>query len=508
MIFTWSSLVEGEFDRFINVTYILTDRTIFTEPKKTILLSKDMSKSWVIWSLLFILTGIFGLGGVFLDKHSEDRQILLYKAQYNEDTDEYLQLYEEWRQLTPAEQAQWPWGQGKYGGPEIRKKVQAEQPSRLRADIADLASGVKEPHILADILYGDNWPQEIVVYKKRQGVRESLALAGTVSVLSGILVVIGHFSYRLAIGFLSRLKRSKNDRVRGVERQKEKPSLPKKPTLKRQEPLVAASKLGNSSGLKPKEPVAKPKELFAEPKEPVAEPKEPVAEPKEPVDEPKEPVDEPILNNNNETKEPIGSRSAGLQKFGVDSLEFKETLRNQAENYRHQESSQLETLVEEGEVETLMSTAPVTENLIELTQEVSAIREFAAQQQDRVRQLQDGYDWNIIKRFCLRVIRCIDNIDERIRKFREQGESVEELEDVRDELVFALESSGVEQFEPEVKNSYKGLEKCVEAVHERVKTKDKTLTGKIARIVKPGYQYVVSEDDAKIVRCSQVMLYS
>jgi molecular chaperone GrpE (heat shock protein) len=311
------------------------------------------------------------------------------------------------------------------------------------------------------------------------------------------------------------LKRSKNDRVRGVERQKEKPSLPKKPTLKRQEPLVAASKLGNSSGLKPKEPVAKPKEPVAEPKEPVAEPKEPVDEPKEPVDEPKEPVDEPkepvdepILNNNNETKEPIGSRSAGLQKFGVDSLEFKETLRNQAENYRHQESSQLETLVEEGEVETLMSTAPVTENLIELTQEVSAIREFAAQQQDRVRQLQDGYDWNIIKRFCLRVIRCIDNIDERIRKFREQGESVEELEDVRDELVFALESSGVEQFEPEVKNSYKGLEKCVEAVHERVKTKDKTLTGKIARIVKPGYQYVVSEDDAKIVRCSQVMLYS
>ena len=472
----------GQFDRFINVTYILVGRTMFTEPKKAVSQSKDMSKSWIIWSLLFILTGIFGLGGVFLDNRSEKRQILLYKARYNEDTDEYLQLYEQWRQLTPAEQAQWPWGQGKYGGPEIRKKVQSEQSLRLRADIADLASGIKEPHVLADILYGDKWPQEIVAYKKRQGLRQSLALAGTVSVLAGILIVAGHFSCRLAVSFLSKLKRSKENQEQDIKTQKEKAvsSKPKVTPVKQSEPLVASSKGKSFSSLKPKEPIPKPKE----------------------------PITNPVLNkNNNEANEAANSRSAGLQKFGVDSLEFKETLRNQAESYRHQESTQMETLVDDEEVGTLMSTAPVTENLLELTQEVSAIREFAAQQQDRVRQLQDGYDWNIIKRFCLRVIRCIDNIDERIRKFRKKGESVEELEDVRDELVFALESSGVEQFEPELKSSYKGLEKRVEAVHDRVKTKDASLAGKIARIVKPGYQYVVSEDDAKVVRCSQVMLY-
>jgi hypothetical protein len=74
-------------------------------------------------------------------------------------------------------------------------------------------------------------------------------------------------------------------------------------------------------------------------------------------------------------------------------------------------------------------------------------------------------------------------------------------------LIFALESSGVEQFEPELKSSYKGLEKCVEAVHDRVQTKDSSLSGMIARIVKPGYQYVVSDEDVKVVRCSQVMLY-
>ena len=170
----------------------------------------EMSTSWVIWSLLFVLAGTFGLGGVFLDKRSEVRETLLYKARYNEDTDEYLQLYEEWRQLSPAEQAEFPWGYGEYGGPEIRKKAQAQQSLRLHADISDLASGVKEPHVLAEILYGDNWPQKIVEYKKRQNMRESFALAGTVSVLAGLLIVAGHFSCRIAVGFLGG---SKDDKV-------------------------------------------------------------------------------------------------------------------------------------------------------------------------------------------------------------------------------------------------------------------------------------------------------
>ena len=154
-----------------------------------------------------------------------------------------------------------------------------------------------------------------------------------------------------------------------------------------------------------------------------------------------------------------------------------------------------------------MSTAPVSQDLTELTQEVSAIRQFAADQQDRVRQLQDGYDWGIIKRFCLRIIRCIDNLDERIDKLDEQGVDTQGLEDVRDELIFSLESSGVEQYRPDINSSYKGLEKLVEAVKGRLPADDPELVGKIARVVRPGYQYAVNEDDVKIVRCSQVKLY-
>jgi molecular chaperone GrpE (heat shock protein) len=159
-------------------------------------------------------------------------------------------------------------------------------------------------------------------------------------------------------------------------------------------------------------------------------------------------------------------------------------------------------------VQTLMSTAPVASNLAELTEQVSAIREFAAQQQDRVRQLQEGYDWNIIKRFCLRIIHCIDNLENRIQQAADQGQDADLLRDVRDELVFALESSGVEQFEVQPDSEYRGLEKRVEAVKDRTPAPNPRLRGKIAEVVRPGYEYVLNDQEARVVRCAQVKLYS
>ena len=163
---------------------------------------------------------------------------------------------------------------------------------------------------------------------------------------------------------------------------------------------------------------------------------------------------------------------------------------------------------ESSELETLMTTEPLTRELTELTEEVSAIRQFAAQQQDQVRKLQDGYDWMIIRRFCMRVIRSIDNIEDRIGRLEDPDSEVGMcLGDIRDELVFALESSGIEQFSPELKAPFKGLEKYVEAVRQRIVTDDEALYGCIAEIARPGYQYLISDDDVKIVRCAQVKLY-
>ena len=195
----------------------------------------------------------------------------------------------------------------------------------------------------------------------------------------------------------------------------------------------------------------------------------------------------------------------GLAQGGVKAIELRETLRGRASSLSNNNSPQ--PSAQTGVLSTLMSTTPVSNELNELTMEVSAIREYATSQQDRVRQLQDGYDWSIIKRFCIRIIRCIDNLDERIAQIAEAGEDTQSLEDVRDELVFSLESSGVEQFEPEINACYKGLEKTVEAVKTREPTDDPDLVGKIAKVIKPGYEYVVSDEEVRVVRCSQVKLY-
>jgi molecular chaperone GrpE (heat shock protein) len=151
---------------------------------------------------------------------------------------------------------------------------------------------------------------------------------------------------------------------------------------------------------------------------------------------------------------------------------------------------------------------PLNSAISELTQQVSAIREYAACQQDRLEKLQDGYDWNIIRAFCLRVIRCIDNLESRISQLNEEDIKATHLEEVRDELIFALESSGIEQFEPETNSEYRGQEKFAEAVKDKQCSDDAKHTGKIANVIRPGYQYFINEENTKVVRPAQVRLFA
>ena len=62
-----------------------------------------------------------------------------------------------------------------------------------------------------------------------------------------------------------------------------------------------------------------------------------------------------------------------------------------------------------------------------------------------------------------------------------------------------------------VGSAYKELkslvEKYAEAVRERVVTDNPDLVDSIAAIARPGYQYLVNDDEIKIVRCAQVKLY-
>jgi molecular chaperone GrpE (heat shock protein) len=98
-------------------------------------------------------------------------------------------------------------------------------------------------------------------------------------------------------------------------------------------------------------------------------------------------------------------------------------------------------------------------------------------------------------------------MENRIENRVEQEEDATDLEDVRDELLFALESSGVEQFQLEVNSDYRGQEKLAEAIKEKEACEKPEKAGRIAKVVRPGYRYMIDDESYKVVRTAQVKLF-
>lgn len=199
-------------------------------------------------------------------------------------------------------------------------------------------------------------------------------------------------------------------------------------------------------------------------------------------------------------------QQVGLEGFHEESEELEDLLKTKTEDLGKQmaELSEVAKTIRQSSLE---HSEPLNNTLTQLTEQIAAIREYAGQQQDRVEKLQEGYDWNIIRTFCLRLIRCIDNVESRIDKLSKHNINTKDLEEIRYELIFALDSSGVEQFEPEINSDYRGQEKTAEAVKDKENTNNPKLKGKIAKVIRPGYRYIIDEANAKVVRTAQVKLF-
>jgi molecular chaperone GrpE (heat shock protein) len=450
-----------------------------------------MNKLWIIWAVLLVGIGAAGLGYVGGQRYTDQLRLGPYQERFSGARDEYLAAYEEWSRLPAEVKEENPWGQGRYGGQTTTEQLAKEQPARLKADLIDLARGIKEPHPLADVLYGADWRGQVADYRQALAFRDNVTIGATICLAAGAIGLLGLTSRWLIrrFGGGSGGQTPSPKQVPAV--QPGRPASVPASTEERDAPELFVDRAAREHGVlrsrHPSHGDSGHVGYFEAVRLKEPSPVEPVHTKK------KAPAPQP-----SPARQTVAKAQAGHTGGGPSGPVTAATLAGQ-----FQPSGQFTN------VATLMSTDPVgvRDSLTELTHEMSAIRQFAAQQQDRVRQLQEGYDWNIIKRFCMRVIRCVDNLDGRIAKLAEQRQDVTVLEDVRDELVFALESSGVEQFEPELESEYKGKEKSVEAVRTRLRTSDSKLKGKIAEIIRPGYRYVVSDNDVRVVRCAQVKLY-
>ena len=151
-----------------------------------------------------MLPGVGGLGWGYLHNRSAARQHALaaQAVSATPSSDEYLEMYEQWSQLTLAQKSENPWGQGRYGGSDIQKRLRQGQSLRLEADLPDLDAGLKSyPAQLADVLYGSGWAQRLADYQQQrerhtviQIVSAILSFAGGLLLCGGLIHVLLSFA--------------------------------------------------------------------------------------------------------------------------------------------------------------------------------------------------------------------------------------------------------------------------------------------------------------------------
>ncbi len=430
-----------------------------------------MLKKSLILGSVFLLVGASMYWWMIAGKQQQQQQNgVSYKFT---ETDDYIRQYQEWLQLPPEQRAELPLVLDKYGKDKTNDQLRQEQKARLKADMDKLAASEIAANPFADILYGENWQNELSEYKKQNELNEYVLTSSIVcTTMGGSIYVwwIVLWTARSIIRGLSGLR------------------------------LLITSSYGSLKKVKGDKPViADAKDLQQEQQKKKTHEKQNRLEKHLNV----------FVNSGRQCTVPVKSgakiveRVAGKEKFSNGTEKINRLLSDE-------KTAVIKTNTKWGKQRsgTEEHSKPLNSAINELTQQVSAIREYAACQQDRLEKLQDGYDWNIIRTFCLRVIRCIDNLENRISRLGEKDAKAIHLEEVRDELIFTLESSGIEQFEPEINSQYRGQEKYAEAVKDKQQSDDPKKAGNIAKVIRPGYQYFINEGNVKVVRPAQVKLFA
>jgi molecular chaperone GrpE (heat shock protein) len=449
-----------------------------------------MYQKTVLVGLILFLIGGGALWWVVSERQKERKEADFFKLKYGSETNEYIQQYEQWLNLPSEERAELPLVLDENGDSKTQDEIRQEQRERLKADLDKLAAGEMAVYPFADDFYGENWQDELQEYKKREEMREFIFTGSIVCTSFGgvivawyILLNVARLLIRILVGLKSLLliifgrKQKSADPVPN-EVEEEEPNQETKPDKKQDEFAKLSRVLVNSGWQQPE---------FVRGRTKIRRQKSGASI-----------SSESSFENNEDSlaKEHLGSWSAQKAEKTPKVQDDKERVKTKA---KHNKETMLAVSPEQSN--------PIDSTLKDLTQQVSAIREYAANQQNRLERLQDGYDWNIIRNFCLRIIRCIDNIEIRIAQLIEQECETTDLEEIRDELIFALESSGVEQFEPEINSDYRGQEKYAEAVKEKKRCNDPKQKGKIEKVIRPGYQCFIDEDNFRIIRPAQVRLY-
>lgn len=418
-----------------------------------------MHKKFVILGLVLLLAGTAMLGWVLVEERRQQQKIANYESKYDSETGEFLEQYTEWFQSFPEEPTQLPFGLNEYDEGESETQLWQEQLSEiaLTGSIVCISMG------------GTIFAWYLLLWLGRRLIR---GLSDLKKYLTDVL---------------RRRTKTREEKLAETNTEKDEEEQEQEQTSNQQQSrLVKYLNILRNLG--------KRKSKLNEGQAALLTKSESRSDKRD-----RKRAKKHLGTYSDDNAEKIAVLLSDEKT--VDSItRLEDSLKAQTQQLEERTAQSVQQAIIE-------HSKPLDSTLKDLAQQVSAIREYAACQQERVEKLQDGYDWNIIRTFCLRIIRCIDNLENRISRLSSKGDKTEHLEDIRDELVFALESSGIEQFEPEVNSVYRGQEKYAEAVKGKQSCDKSKQKGRIAKVIRPGYQYFINEENIKIVRSAQVKLF-
>ena len=495
-----------------------------------------MLKKCAILGLAVLLVGGSALGWLLRETRHEQKQTSAVKAKYARESEGYLDKYGRWYLLSPDQQNQLMLEMNQERQTKNQRQLAGEQQVRLRMDLEKLAAGEMNSGEIADFLYGVGWEEEVRKYEKHQEQKEIARTTSIVCIAIGGMILGGCTVVCFVCGIVRVARAICARRHRRTDNTETSPEAPELTQVSAESPAATDDPVPRASGPRGEGPAYStadgrvvleegflPRTLGVRPssRRPTLMARKKIVEENpmdmlmsdEPLSEVWSPDMQWSVSFGPEAENPApaaDSECSGHSATAVmapedGTLDPSINLKEQAEDLQKQ-LAEFKQVAQSVQQATRERSEPLSSTLKDLAQQVSAIREYAAAQQNRVEKLQDGYDWSIIRTFCLRVIRCIDNVEKRISDLGDD-EATSHLEEVRDEMLFALESSGVEQYEPQINSDYRGQEKFAEAVKAKQASNKPDQAGRIARVLRPGYRYVVDDGNFKVVRTAQVKLF-
>ncbi len=493
-----------------------------------------MLQKCTILGLVFLLAGGGAFGWLYREAQRQQQQAQDLVPASSLGPQEYVEKYGRWYQLSPEQQNQLLLEINKERGSKSATQLAREQQARLHGDLDKLAAGQMNPGDIADFLYGPGWQSQVEEYKQRNEQTETAQTVAMVCLSIGGVLFTGCMIFWLVrfAAWVIRAWRHRSDETPEepetqaadlTDLEQSEAEITASPEVPEPEPepqprqrrKLALSEASAESG---SESSGRIEGVFSAPTVSALAASHPtwgapnageaasVAVLLADERAPQEGWSAQAQWSSCGAGESPAASGQGQQRPAMQATLAENPLKGQADDLQRQ-IAEFKQVAQSVQQATREQSEPLGSTLKELAQQVSAIREYAASQQDRVEKLQDGYDWGIIRTFCLRVIRVLDNLEGRLVELPKEDSSVNHLEEVRDELLFALESSGVEQFQPEVNSEFRGQERFAEALKEKQPAKKPGQAGKIAKVLRPGYRYMVDDDNYRIVRTAQVKLY-